>query len=184
MGLQFSSVQLLSYVQLFATSWTAACQASLSITNSQSLLKVISIASVMPSNRLILCLPLLLLLSIFPSIRVFPMSQFFVSGGQSIRASASVLPMNFQDWFPLGLTGWISLQSKGFSRVFPINSSVLSFLYGQVLHPYMTTGKNIALTIQTFVGKIMSLLFNMLSRFVIAFLHMSFNFMAAGANVF
>jgi len=118
MGLQFSSVQLLSNVQLFATPWTAACQTSLSITNSQSLLKLISIASVMPSNHLILCPPLLLLLSIFPIIRVFPMSQFFVSGGQSIRASASVLPMNFQDWFPLGLTGWISLQSKAFSRVF------------------------------------------------------------------
>ena len=74
MGFQFSSVQLLSHVQLFATPWTAACQASLSITNPQSLLKLTSIVSVMPSNHLILCPPLLLLLSIFPSIRVFPMS--------------------------------------------------------------------------------------------------------------
>ena len=77
--------------------------------------------SVMPSNHLILCFPLLLLPSIFPSIRSFPMSQFFASGGQSIgvSASASVLPMNIQDWFPWGWTGWISLQSMGLSRVFP-----------------------------------------------------------------
>ena len=116
----FSSVQLLSYVQLFATPWTAACQASLSITNSRSLLIFTPIESVMPSNYLILCHPLLLLPTIFPSIRVFPMSQFFTSGGQSIGVSpsASVLPMNFQDWFPLGWTGWISLLSKDFSRVF------------------------------------------------------------------
>ena len=94
-----SSVQLLSHVQLFATTWTAACQASLSITNSQSLLKLMSMELVMPSNHLILCHPLLLLPSIFPSIRVFPVSQFFASGGQSIgvSASASVLPMNIQD---------------------------------------------------------------------------------------
>ena len=91
------------------------CQASLSITNSQSLLKIMSIASVMPSKHLIFCYPLLLP-SIFPSIRVFPMSQFFASGGQSTvsSASVSVLPMNI----PLGLTGLISLQSKGLSRVF------------------------------------------------------------------
>ena len=104
------------------TPWTAAHQAFLSITNSRSLLKLMSIESVMPSNHLILCRPLLLLPSIFPRIRIFffPMSQFFASGGQSIgvSASASVLPMNMQDWFPLGWTGWISLQSKGLSRVF------------------------------------------------------------------
>ena len=95
-------------------------QASLSITNSRSLFKPISIESVMPSNHLIPCCPLLLLPSIFPSIRVFSMSQFFASGGQSIgtSASASVLPMNVQDWFPLGWTGLISLQSKGLSKVF------------------------------------------------------------------
>ena len=92
------SIQSLSRVQLFATPWTAAPQASLSITNSQSLLKLMSITSVMPSNHLILCHPLHLLLSIFPSIRVFPMSQLFASGGQSVgvSASASVLPMNTQ----------------------------------------------------------------------------------------
>ena len=114
------SVQSLGRVQLFATPWTAARQASLSITNSQNLLKLMSIESVMPSNHLVLCRLLLLLPAIFPSIRVFSMSQLFASGGQSIRvsASASVLPMNIQDWAPLGWTGWISLQSKGLSRVF------------------------------------------------------------------
>ena len=103
-----SSVQLLSCVQLLATPWTTAHQAFLSISNSWSLLfKLTSIESVMPSNHLILCHPLLLPPSIFLSIRVFPMSQFS-SGGQSIgvSASASVLPMNIQDWFPLWLTGW------------------------------------------------------------------------------
>ena len=116
----FSSVQSLSRVWLFATPWTAARQASLSITNSQSSSKLMSIESVMPSNRLILCHPLLLLPSIFPSIRSFPMNQLFAWGGQSIgvSASASVLPMNTQDWPPSGWTGWISLQSKGLSRVF------------------------------------------------------------------
>ena len=111
----FNSVQSLSRVRLFGTPWTAAHQASLSITNSWSLLKLMSIQSVMPSNHLILCCPLLLLPSIFPSIRSFPVSQFFASGGQSIgvSASASVLLMNIQNLFPLELTGWISLQSKG-----------------------------------------------------------------------
>ena len=115
-----SSVQLLSCVWLFGTPWIAACQASLSITNSQSSLKLISIESVMPSSHLILCRPLLLLPSIPPSIRVFPMSQLLAWGGQSIgvSASASVLPMNTKDWSPLGWTSWISLQSKGLSRVF------------------------------------------------------------------
>ena len=125
----FSSVQLISYVQLFVTPWTATCQASLSITNSWSLLKLMSIELVIPSNHLILCHPLLLLPSIFPSIRVFSnMSQFFASGGQSFgaSASASILPMNIQDWLPLGLTGLISLQSKGLSRVF---SNTNSFLF-------------------------------------------------------
>ena len=95
-----------------------ARQASLSIINSWSLLKL-SIKSVMPSNHLILCRPLLLPPSIFPASGSFPMSQFFASGGQSIgvSASASVLPMSIQDWFPLRWTGWISLQSKGLSRI-------------------------------------------------------------------
>ena len=115
---QFNSMQSLSSVQLFVTPWTAACQASLSITNSRSLLKLMSMKSVMPSNHLILCCPLLL--QSFPASVSFSISQFFTVGGQSIRVSASpsVLLMDIQDWFPLGLTGWISLQSKGLSRVF------------------------------------------------------------------
>ena len=115
-----SSVQSLSRVWLFATPWTAAHQASLFITNSHSLLKLMSIGSVMPSNHFILYRPLLLLPSILPSIRVFSNESVLRIGGQSIgvSASASVLPMNIQDWFPLRWTGWISLQSKRFSRVF------------------------------------------------------------------
>ena len=97
-----------------------ARQASLSITNAQSILKLMSTELVMPSNYLILCRPLPLLPSVFPSIRVFPVSQLFTSCGQSIgvSASTSVFPMNTQDRSPLGWTGWISLQSKGLSRVF------------------------------------------------------------------
>ena len=120
-NLDFSSVQLLSRVWLFATLWTAARQVSLSITNSQSPPKPMSIKSVTPSNHLILCCPLLLLPSIFPSIRVFSNeSALFTSGGQRIgvSASTSVLPMNTQDWSPLGWSGWTFLQSKGLSRVF------------------------------------------------------------------
>ena len=115
-----SSVQSLSCVQHFVTPWTAACQASLSITNSQSPPKPVSIESVIPSNHLILCCPLLLLPSIFPSIRVFSNESALCTGGQSIgvSASTSVLPMNTQDWSPLGWTDSISLQSKGCSRVF------------------------------------------------------------------
>ena len=100
--------------------WTAACQASLSITNSQSFPKPISIESGMPSNHLILCWPFSSHLQSYPASESFPMSQFFKSGGQSIgvSASTSVLPKNIQDWSPLGWTGRISLQSKGLSRVF------------------------------------------------------------------
>ena len=117
---QFSSVQSLSRVRLFATPWIAARQASLSITNSRSSLRLMSVESVMPSSHLILCRPLLLLPSIPPSIRVFSMSQLFASGGHStgVSASTSILPMNTQDWSLLGWTSWISLQSKGLSRVF------------------------------------------------------------------
>ena len=113
------SVQLLSHVWFFATPWTAACQASLSITNSQSLPKLMSVEPVMPSNHLILCRPLLLCLQSFPASRSSPISQFFTSGSQSIgaSASASVLPKNIQGWFPLESTGLISLQPKGLSRV-------------------------------------------------------------------
>ena len=117
-----SVIQWIIHVQPFAIPWIAACQASLSITNSWSLLKLMSIESVMPSNHLILCHPLLLSPSIFPSIRVFSNESggLTASDGQSIGvwASASVLPMNIQDWFPLGWTDLISLKSKGLSRVF------------------------------------------------------------------
>ena len=118
---QFSSVRSLSHVRLFVTPWTITCQASLSITNSWSLLKLMSIESVMPSNHLILCCPLFLLPSIFPSIRVFSNELvLFIRWPKYWRFSfsASVLPINIQDWFPLRLTGLISLLSKGLSRVF------------------------------------------------------------------
>ena len=118
-----------SYAVMSDSLWPRVLQHyQTSITNFQSLLKLMSIKLVVSSNCLILCPPLLLLPSIFPSIRVFPMSQFFASGGQSIgiSASASVLPMNIQVWFPLGFTGWISLQFKGVSRVFP-NTTVQFF---------------------------------------------------------
>ena len=114
---QFSSVQSLSHVQLFETSQTAACQASLSFSNSQSLLKLMSIGSVMPSSHLILCSPFLLLHSMFPSIRVFSNECALHIRWPSIgaSASASILPMNIQGQFPLG---WTDLISKGLSRVF------------------------------------------------------------------
>ena len=132
----------------------------------------------MPSSHLILCHPLSSCLQSFPASGSFPMSQFFTSGGQSIgdSASASVLPMNIQDRLPLGLNYWISLQSKGLSRVFSNTAVQKHQFFGTQLslwstsHPYMTTGKTIALTTWTFVGKVMSLLFNKLSRLVITFL--------------
>ena len=125
----------------------------------------------------------------FPASGSFPVSRLFTSGGQSMGASASatVLPMNMQGWFPLGLTGLISLQRtlKSFLQHHTSKASILqcsAFFMVQLSHPYMTTGKTIALTIWTFVSKVISLLFNMLSKFVIAFLPRSkclFNFMAA-----
>ena len=126
----FSSVQSLNCAWLFATPWTAACQASLSIANSQSLLKLKSIELVMPSISSSV-IPFFSCLQSFPASGSFPMSQFFTSGGQSIEVSASawVLPMNSQHWFPLGLTGWISLQSKGlFKSLLQHHSSKASVL--------------------------------------------------------
>ena len=113
-------VQLSSRVQLFVTPWTAACQASLSFTISQRLIKLISIKSVLPFIHLIFCHPLSSCLQCFPASGPSQISWLFTSGGQSIgvSASSSVLPMNIQDWFPLGFTALISLQSKGISRVF------------------------------------------------------------------
>ena len=138
----------------------AARQASLSFTISLSMLKLISIVSVIPPNHLILCHSFLLLPSSFPVSWSFPMRRFLASsGGQSIgaSASASVLPVNFQGWFPLGLTGLIFLLSKGLWRVF-YNTTVWKHpffgaqhsLWSNSHNPYMTTGKTIALTIQTF----------------------------------
>ena len=132
----------------------------------------------MPSNLLILCCPLLLLPSVFPGIRSFPMCWLFASGSQSIGASAlaSILPVNIQGWFPYGLTGLNSLQSKGFSNLLQhhnLKVSILqfsAFFMVQLSHPYMTPRKTIPLTIWTFVSKVLSLLFNTMSRFVIAFL--------------
>ena len=115
---------------------------------------------VMTSNHLILYRPLLLLPSTYPSIRVFPMSQLFPLGSQSIGASASVLPTNTQDWSPLEWTGWISLQSKGLSRVFSNTTAKTHQFFSAQLssqsnsHIYMTTGKTIALTRRTFVGNV------------------------------
>ena len=176
---KLSSVQLLSCVQLFVTSWTSACQSSLSITNSRNLHKLTSITLVMPSNHLILCHPCLLPPSIFPSIMVFSNESALRVRCQSIgvSASTSVLSMNTRDWFPLGWTGWISLQSKGLSRVFS-NTTVqkhqffgaqLSLYSNSHIHTWLLV-KTIALTRQTFVGKVMSLFFNTLSRLVITFL--------------
>ena len=130
------------------------------------------IESVMPSNHLIFCRPLLLLPSVFPSIGVFSNESSLVSGGQSIgaSASASVLPMNIQDWLDL-----LAVQGtlKSFLQHHSSKASILlhsAFFIVQLSHPYMTIGKTIALTIQTVVGKVMSLHFNMLSRLVMTFL--------------
>ena len=173
-----SSVQFLSHVQLFANPWTAVCQASLSITNSQSLLKLMSIELVMPSNHLILCHPLLLP-SIFLSIRIF--------------SSESVLHIKWPKYwsFSFNISSWneysrlISFRiywfdlfavQKTLKSLLQHHSSKASILWlsafftVQILHPYMTTGKTIALIRWTFVSKVISLLFNMLSRLVIAFL--------------
>ena len=175
----FSSVQLLSRVQLFVTPWIAARQVSLSITNSRSLLKLMPIELVMPSSHLILCGPLLLTPPSSPSIGVFSneSTHHMRWPKYGVSASASVLPMNIQDWSPLGWTGWISLQSKGLSRsLLKHHSSKASifqlsaFFTDQLSHPYMTTGKNIALIRWTFVGKVMSLVFTMLSKLVMTFL--------------
>ena len=176
---RFSSVQLLSHVQLFVTPWTAVCQASLSITNSWSLLKLMSIESVMPSEHLILCCPLLLPPSIFPSLRVFSSeSVLHIRWPKYWSFSFSISPSNeysglisFRiDWFDL-LTVQGTL--KNLLQHCSSKASILwhsALFIVQLSHLYMTTGKTIALTRWTFVGKVMSLLFNMLSRLVIAFL--------------
>ena len=174
-------VQLLSHVRLFATPWTASRQASLSFAISWSLLKFMFTEPVMLSNHFILCCPFLLLPSIFPSIRVFSNELLFTSGCQNIGAlaSASVLPMNIQSWFPLGWTGLMSLQAKGLSRVFS-NTTIwkhhylaLSLLHGPAITFIHDYWKSHIFDWTTFVSKVMSLLFNTWSRFVIAFLSRS-----------
>ena len=149
-SVQFGSVQSLSGVRLFVTPWIAARQASLSITSSRSSPKLMSIESVMPSSHLILYRPLLLLSQIPSNIRVFSNESTLHIGDQHIgvSASASVLPMNTQDWSPLGWTGWISLQSKGSQEFSPtpqfksINSSALSFLHSPTLKSIHDHWKN------------------------------------------
>ena len=175
----FLGLQSLSHVWLFVTSWTAARQASLSITNSWSLLKLLSIESVMPPNHLILCRPLLFPPSLFPSIRVFSNESFLhIRWPKYWSFSFSIIPSSeysglifFRiDWFDLlPVQGTLkSLLQHNSSKASVLRCS--AFFMIQLTHPYMTTGKTIALTRWTFVGKVMSLLFHMLSRFVIAFL--------------
>ena len=142
--------QSLSHVQLFVIPWTEAFQASLSFI-SWSLLRLMSIESVTPSNHLILCCPFSSCCQSFPTPGSFPMSQLFTSGYQSIGASASILPVTIQGWFPLGLIGLASLLSKGLLSVFSSTTiqkcwffTVLSLLYGLILTSlYMTTGETI-----------------------------------------
>ena len=176
---QFSSVELLSRVQLFAIPWTTAHQASLSITNSQSPPKPLSIASMMPSHHLILCCPFLLLPSIFPSIRVFSNeSTLHIRWPKYWSFSINISPSNEHSGLVFFRMDWLDLLAvqgtlKSLLQHHSSKASVLlcsAFFIVQLSHPYMTTGKTIALTRRTFVGKVMSLLFNMLSRLVITFL--------------
>ena len=178
-SVQFSSVQWLSRVQLFATPWTAAHQASLSITNSWSLFKLMSIGSVMPSNHLILCHPLILLPSIFPSIRIFSNeSAFCIRWPKYWSFSFNINPSNEHSGLISLRKDWLDLLAvqgtlKSLLQHHSSKASILrhsGFFVVQISHPYMTTGKTITLTRRTFVDKVMSLLFNMLSRLVITFL--------------
>ena len=172
-------VQLLSHVRVFETPRTAACQASLSFTVSQSLLKLMSIDLVMPSNHLIFRHSLLLLPSIFPSIRIFSNQSFLhIKWLKYWSFSFSICPSNEcsglisfrMDWLDLLA---VQVTPKRLLQYHSSKASILlcsAFFIAQLSHPYMTTGKTIALTRSTFVDKVMSLLFNMLSRLVITFL--------------
>ena len=170
-------VRLLSRVQLFATPWTAACQASLSITNFQSLLTLMSIKSVIPSKHLILCYSLFLLSSIFPSIRVFSNElilhircpKYWSFSISTFNEYSGLISFRI-DWFHL-LAAQGTL--KSFLQHHSSKASILwrsAFFMVQLSYSYMTIGRTIALTGQTFVGKVMSVLFKMLSRLVTAFL--------------
>ena len=171
------SVQSLSHLRLFATPWTAAHQASLSITNSWGLLKLMSIALVIPSNHLILCCPLLLLPSTFSSIRVFS-NESILHIRWPKYWSFSISPSNEYSQLTSFKMDWLDLLAvpgtlKSLLQHHSSKASILqrsAFFIVQLSHPYLTTGKTIALTRWTFVGKVMSLLFNMLSRLDIAFL--------------
>ena len=172
------SIQSLTHVRLFATPWTAAHQASLSITNSRSLLKLMSIESVMTSNHLILCHPLLLPPSIFPSIRIFSNeSALHIRWPKYWSFSFNISPSNEYSGLISFRVDWLDLLAvqgtlKSLLQYHSSKASVLlcsAFSIVQLSHSYMTTGKTIALTKWTFVGKVMSLLFNMLSRFSLLF---------------
>ena len=169
----FSSVQLLSHVQLFVAPWTAACQASLSITNSQSLLKFMSIELVMPSNHLILCDPLLLPPLIFPNIRVFSNeSALHIRWPKYWSFSFSISPSNEYSGLISFRVDWLDLLAvqgtfKNLLQHHSSKASILqpsAFFIVQLSHPHMIPGKSISLTRRTFVGKVMALLFNMLYR--------------------
>ena len=171
-SIQFSSVQLLSHVRLFATPWTAACQASLPITNSWSLSKLISIESVLPSSQLILCCPLLFLPPIPPSIRVFSNeSVLHIRWPKYWSFSFNISPSNEYSGLISFRMDWLDLLAvqgtlKSLLQHHNSKASILlhsAFFIVQLSHPYMTTGKTIALTRCTFVGKVMSLLFNIYS---------------------
>ena len=174
----FSSVQSLSHVRLFVTPCTAACQASLSITNFQSLLKLTSIESVMPSNHLILCRSLLLLLSIIPSIRVFSNESVLrIRWPKYWSFSFSISPSNEYSRLISLRMDWLDLLAvqgtlKSLLKHHSSKASILqcsAFFMVQLSHSYMTTGKTKALARRTFVGKVMSLLLNILSTLVITF---------------
>ena len=176
---QFSSVQSLSCVRLFTTPWIAARQASLAITNSRSLPKLMSIESVMSSNHLIFCHPLLLLPSIFPSIRVFSNElALHIRWPKYWSFSFNIRPSNEHPGLISFRMDWLDLLAvqetlKSLLQHHSSKPSILlcsAFFIVQLSHPYMTTGKSIALTRQNFVDKVMSLLFNMWSRLVITFL--------------
>ena len=175
----FSSVQSLGHVQLFATPWSAARQASLFITSSWSLLKLMSIELVMPSNHLILCHFLLLPPSVFPNIRVFSNeSVLCIRWTKHQSFSFSISPSNEYSGlisFSMDLLDLLAVQGtlESLLQHHSSKASILrhaAFFIVQLSHPYMTTGKTIALTRWTFVGKVMSLLFNMLSRLLTTFL--------------
>ena len=180
--IQFSSVQSPSHVQHFATPWTAARQASLSITNSRNLPKLMFIESVMPSNHLILCHPLLLMPSIFPSIRVFSNeSALRIRWPKYWNFSFNISPSNEHSGLISFRMDWLDLLAvqgtlKSLLQHHSSKASILrcsAFFIVQLSHPYMITGKTIALTRWIFADKVMSLLFNMLSRLVITFLSRS-----------